>query len=677
MNQYLRIISLLCVTAGLFLHAQPRDYNAEGADRRVDYNQLYRESTRAGIPWDDRNLTLTSEKLATLPPRDHEDRRKIPLFYRVLFRERVPGLNRSGLTQYPRSATEKFELEYGGILRDGKYEDEKKKRGSSIELGAEVDISSPVYAAETAIAINPVNPNLVVAGSNGSGGQWHYYSNDGGASWTPSPGANPIPNSCCDPTMAWSPDGTLAYGVTLGGPGGVWFYRSTDNGMTWTRTATVSSSGGDDKEYVHVDTFDCGNNPHCGNIYISWHQSNVMRVARSTDQGNNFDVFVHTDSNNAIGSDITSNANGEVLHFWPESNGTMLMSKSVDGGASFAAKQVIANTNGNYEYEIPAMDQRRAFIYISTAVDLTGGPFHNRIYACWNDHDNAVTSGNPSENHSKITIAWSADGGSTWNFSTPHETNDIQTVDRFHPWMEIDGSGRVHVLFYDTRNDAARRNPDIYHAYSSDGGVTWQPPTRVTSVSSEYLTGFQWGDYNGMSILGNEIRGIWTDNRPGNGTHAFTREMSVLSSQGDFSLSAISQTMQSICRGTAITPVTIQVSGENGFNGPVSFSLEPNPLPTGFSGSITGSPVTPPGTVTVNLETDLTAAAGAQSIRLVGTSDSLVHDLTLNVTVLPQVATAVPLWQGTGTFDPIADVDGNGRIDLLDLLGLISCTVKP
>lgn len=656
------------------LSATAQDYNTQGSDPRVDYNKLFQDSTAATIPWDDRNLQLTADKLAKLPPDDFQDRQNIPLFYRVIMRERFPGLRKIGLAQYPRAGAERFEQEYGGILRDGKFEEkESHKRGGTIELGQEANISDPFQAAETAIAIHPIDPSIVIAGANSRGGQAHYYSTDGGVTWNPSPGADPLPNTCCDPTLAWSPDGVFAYAATLGDGSGVWFYRSSDNGVNWTRTLQVSTTGADDKEYMHVDTYNCGTNPHCGNIYISWHRNNVMLLARSTDNGDSFTTYTHADSSSAIGSDVTSDANGNVHHFWPETNGRILISTSTDGGVSFSPKRVIANTNGRFIYPVPAMDIREVFIHVSTAVDLTGGKHHNRMYVCYNDIDNATSSNNPVENHSKIIVGYSDDGGVTWTYTNPHETDDIQTVDRFHPWIEIDGFGNVHTIFYDTRNDANRRNPDIYHSFSSDGGATWSDPVRVTSVSSQYLTGFQYGDYNGMAIMSDQVRGIWTDNRPGSGTRAFSREMQVLGQQSeDFSLSASGDTQPYICSNRSISPITISVTGVNAFNAPVDFQFEPNPLPTGFTGTITGSPVSPPGEIIVELSANSSAPAGPTPIRVVGTSGSFVHDITVTVNVLPALNDGLPLWFRSEAYDPIADPDRNNRVDILDLL-IMNC----
>ena len=79
------------------------------------------------------------------------------------------------------------------------------------------------------IKINPVDTNKVVAGSNGPGnGQKMHFSADGGDTWTET--TLPGGGTCCDPTIAWSSDGTLVYAATLGNDNYV--YRSSDGGDT-------------------------------------------------------------------------------------------------------------------------------------------------------------------------------------------------------------------------------------------------------------------------------------------------------------------------------------------------------------------------------------------------------------------------------------------------------------
>jgi hypothetical protein len=527
------------------LSAQPIN-PAKGVDPRVDYSAM-----KAIGPWDDRNYLVTRKDLALLAPNEHELKDPIPVFFRIELRKANPGMLRTGPAQYPRSALQIFQMRYGGYLvgnrlyksavyRDGRFEvvqvngvsreeleDYKLLTGEA--LTGEVRITSPLGAAESAVKIHPTDVNKVVAGSNGPGfGQIMWYSTNAGSSWTQA-AALPQGGTCCDPTVDWSSNGQYAYTTTLGGcvSGAlcnVWVYRSADGGATWNDLATitpgdgrreVTSSGTSDKQYIHVDKY--ATSSYRDNIYQCWHDHNTLKFSRSTD-------FAHTwsapltmssgSSQTGIGCDLTTDKNGNVYYFWPAtSSQTILARKSTNGGSSFNTAVTVANTQGSYDFAIPAMETRRAFIYASADADLSNGAFANSIYVSWTDAT-ASESSTPSNNHARIQVAYSRDGGATWTVRTPHSTADQSTVDRFHPWLAVGGDGTVYVVFYDTRNSANRTGVDFYYSKSTDGGETWSVAARLTGVTSPNLTdNFEWGDYNGLDIVASQFLSVFTDNR--------------------------------------------------------------------------------------------------------------------------------------------------------------------
>lgn len=511
---------------------------AKGVDSTVDYASLVQIG-----PWDDRNYLLTAKDLAVLPPGERTQLDPIPAFFRVELRRKNPGMPRTGEAQYPRSALQVFFLRHGGFLIDGLlYKRAIRRNGSFVvlkdqavtlseweenkALAGDVRVTSPTGGAESAVKFHPLDANKVVGGANGPGsGQKMFYSTNGGSSWSAS-AALPLGSTCCDPTVDWSADGTKAYTATLGGCGAVcnvWVYRSGDGGATWNDLESVTpgdprrevtSASTSDKEFIHVDKF--GTSPRKDNVYLCWHDNNTLKFSRSTD-------FAHTWSSpltmssgttqSGIGCDISSDKNGNVYYFWPANNGkTILSRRSTDGGATFAAAVTVANTQDGYDFAIPAMETRRAFIYAAADADLSSGPFANRVYVAWTD-TTAPESGTAANNHARIQVAYS-DNGTTWNVRTPHETADANSVDRFHPWIGVSSDGTVHVMFYDTRQNAARTSVDIYYSKSTDGGNTWSAPVRATSVTSPHIEDtFQWGDYNGLDVLGTQVIGVFTDNR--------------------------------------------------------------------------------------------------------------------------------------------------------------------
>ncbi|HKI05575.1 MAG TPA: DNRLRE domain-containing protein [Thermoanaerobaculia bacterium] len=526
--------------AGAAATAQPID-RSRGVDARVDYPSFVKLG-----PWDDRNYAVTKEDLTVLAANEQELRDPIPVFFRIEMRKANPGMKRTGAAQYPRSALQIFQMKYGGylvsgklykgaVVRDGRFEVVQRNGFTEKEfqeiqakaLAGDVRVTSPTGGAESAVKIHPTDTNKVVAGSNGPGaGQIMWFSSNGGTSWTQA-AALPQGNTCCDPTVDWSSNGAFVYTSTLGGCGAVcnvWVYRSADGGATWNDLATITPGDGrrevtsastSDKQYIHVDKF--ATSPFRDNIYQCWHDNNTLKFSRSTDFANTWSAPLTMSSGAAqsgIGCDLTTDKSGNVHYFWPATDGkTILTRKSTNGGTSFNAAVTVANTQDGYDFNIPAMETRRAFIYASADADVSNGAFGNSIYAAWTD-TTAAESGTAANNHGRIQVAFSRDGGASWSVRTPHETADASTVDRFHPWVGVGPDGKVYVMFYDTRRSPTRVGVDIFYAVSSDGGNTWATPTRLTSVLSPQVDdSFEWGDYNGLDVVGNQLITIFTDNR--------------------------------------------------------------------------------------------------------------------------------------------------------------------
>jgi hypothetical protein len=91
--------------------------------------------------------------------------------------------------------------------------------------------------------------------------------------------------------------------------------------------------------------------------------------------------------------------------------------------------------------------------------------------------------------------------------------------DQFHPWLSVGRDGSVNVIFYDRRNDPANYRMDLYFTQSLDGGLTFSPNERVTTVSSDPNAGLRAGligEYNGLAALNaGRVHPIWTDTRDG------------------------------------------------------------------------------------------------------------------------------------------------------------------
>jgi hypothetical protein len=151
--------------------------------------------------------------------------------------------------------------------------------------------------------------------------------------------------------------------------------------------------------------------------------------------------------------------------------------KSTDGGLTFSAPVLVAPVhpigfdqgsrfnpsvlNGNFPVRsFPRLD-----------VSQTSG----QVYI--------VFASNPGNGDtSDVFLTSSSSGGATW--SQPVRLNDDETLnDQFFPAVAVNGSGAVEAIWYDRRLDSANLQIDVFKARSTDGGASFAPNQRVTSVS--------------------------------------------------------------------------------------------------------------------------------------------------------------------------------------------------
>ncbi len=691
------LASVFALVATLFLSAANAQVQGGAVplieqERGVDQRVVYAKLTAYG-PWDDHNYQLTQEDLAILPVND-QYLHSVPAFYKVQKRKEMSAQGFPLIDLYPREIDKEFEMRYGGLTQNGVLQ----RRGlgvyyhpdpnnpppaialatdplpHAVPINGEGAIDGVLSDNEVSIEYHPIDPQIVIAGSNGSGGQRQSYSTDSGLTWF---SAGALPQSCCDPSMDFSPDGTVAFAATLGRATGAGFlkteiYRSTNNGQTWGSPISPSTAGSD-KEFIHVDR--SPTSPFVGRLYVTWHQGNVMCFARSTQTSPTL-VLAPTqcfpDEERGIGSDITTDAQGNIYYVYPSlttGSTEIRVMVSTDGGVTFAPSVAAYDLHGRFDFAIPSMETRRAFTYVAADADQTGGPNDGRVYITFTDiHPSSPAGGGgtAAQNHGWVQVVYSDDQGATWTTAaTPHAESDIATVDRYHPWLDVDSSGNVHIGFYDTRHSTNRTGVDWYYTLSLDGGASWIEETRVSAITSQNINdGQEWGDYNGLSIsqggAGATVGMTWTDNRinpPGpNPTQASFAGRVLNIGAGPTFLLAGTNLTQSVCTlqtaanpatlfgnsfeygGTLLSSVLLNVNALNGFNSTVAFSFDPA-LPAGVEGSFTPPSLTPPGSSLANIGVTPAALAGSYGIGLEATGGPVtrVANLTLNI------ATSLPL----------------------------------
>jgi hypothetical protein len=347
---------------------------------------------------------------------------------------------------------------------------------------------------EPTVAINPSNPDVIVAGANdyctvpSTTDAWmgFYVSTDRGASWIDSlnpgyPGdtsaegmASPIFGRAVaagDPIMDWDNENRLFYGgISFNrvrpSNGDVlvstWEYEpGTPLNMDYLRTVIVGkgtpSVAGrfNDKPSLRVD--DWPDSPYEGNVYVSWTlfpgggQDQIL-FSRSTDHGESFSkpVKISKGVASAQGSDIAVAPDGTVYVTWRQYafnrniSDAIVFVKSTDGGQTFSDPQIVQ--------AIVPYDRADQYVTGGFARDCGDGPFlcvTHFVFHRENSQPNAVVD---------------ADGNVyiTWPELIPAEDNG----DTYHP----DGQAQVVV------------------SKSTNGGASWSDPVFIDPQAA----GHQW-----------------------------------------------------------------------------------------------------------------------------------------------------------------------------------------
>ena len=398
-----------------------------------------------------------------------------------------------------------------------------------------VRITEPaaINPAEVTIAINPKNPDNMVAASFQTGmppkpraGSYNYVTFDGGKTWTTEPTADPKNLVQGDDVVAFSSDGVAYHahlsfdGIRLPRPpraeNGMIVNVSKDGGRTWSDgTPAINHFNTvipfEDKPGLVVDN--ATGSRWKGNVYLAWTRFDAYGSAnpedhshiyfsRSTNQGQSFSMPFRIsdtpgdclDSDNTVEGAVPAvGPKGEVYVVWAGPLG-LVFDKSLDGGFTFGKDKVIGNIPGGWDFGVQELE--RANGMPTTGVDLSNGPNRGTLYVNWIDARN----GDPD-----VFVMYSRDGGNTW--SEPVRVNDDPIKngkEQFFTWMSVDPiDGAVNVVFYD-RRDTSGATTGLTLARSVDGGRTFT--NRKIDVKPFVPNSrIFFGDYSGISAYGGRV----------------------------------------------------------------------------------------------------------------------------------------------------------------------------
>lgn len=380
--------------------------------------------------------------------------------------------------------------------------------------------------AEVSIAINPKNPDNIIAASlqrhpaGPRAASYNYVTFDGGKTWKTVPTPNPSNLVQGDDIVVFSSDG-IAYHVHLSFDGirqarparaenGMIVNVSKDGGNTWSDgTAAVNHVNTvtpfEDKPGMVVDNAPGSRSK--GNVYLAWTRFDVygssnpehrtqIYFSRSTNQGQTFSMPFQIsdtggdclDSDNTVEGAVPAvGPKGEVYVVWAGPLG-LVLDKSTDGGVTFGKDRVIGDMPGGWDFSVEGLTRANGMPV--TAVDLSNGPNNGTLYVNWIDARN----GDPD-----VFVMSSKDGGTTW--SSPVRVNDDPIKNgkvQFFTWMAVDpADGSINIIFYDRRAGTGTQT-GLTMARSVDGGrsfVNHQIDLPQFSANSRVF----FGDYGGIS----------------------------------------------------------------------------------------------------------------------------------------------------------------------------------
>jgi len=369
-----------------------------------------------------------------------------------------------------------------------------------------VDPNNTTNAAvnETTMAVTDANPNHIVGGWN------DYRSNiksfftlslNGGATWNDfaiRPPAQYQSTVEGDPMTALDHrDGTLYAGaMSFAGNGGIYVARKDPGSNTFNASVMARISGSVDKGWMCVgpDPSDL-NNPNKSIVYVAYNQG----LIRSLDKGQTWSAPLAI-AGGSIGFLPRVGPSGTLyILYWDFSNGIWIRT-STNGGVSLTPAVRVAT-----RLDVWGIDGTRfpGSFRVPPLAYLAVDPNDETLYVVYFD-TTQVSGGNRDVD---LYFTKSTNGGANW--STPKIINGAAgnaKADSFFPWLEVDRTGRIGMLFYDTRHVDQNDNTtyawiDAYYSYSEDEGATWNE-IRLTpsSWSSQFdgIGGGFIGDYLGL-----------------------------------------------------------------------------------------------------------------------------------------------------------------------------------
>jgi len=383
---------------------------------------------------------------------------------------------------------------------------------------------------EPSLAVSRVHTTTVVVAAkdyrnNDQKEVWIDVSTDGGATWPvgrqlqmPGVNATLFPNES-DAVVQARNDGRI-YVACLGynNSNAVFITWTDDDGATWHNPSVQISptdSSLDDKDWFAIDN--TPSSPYYHDMYMMYAPgAGYVAEQHSTDGGLTWTPRQAIGSSNTEYSYPVIASDGTVYNFMMDNwgagrTGTIELTKSTNGGTTWSTPTTVASVQ-QPNSPIRSSDQFRFFAITSAVVD----PNNGNLYIAWTDNRNYNTNG------TDVLYVKSTDGGTSWTapIRLSHDPTGV-VRDHITPMLAVGADSRLHAFWLDRRLDPNNHLFDSWYSSSTDGGATWDPDSRVSTVSQDLNIGFPpgsgnaAGDYWGLDTARDTVYTAWNDTRDG------------------------------------------------------------------------------------------------------------------------------------------------------------------
>jgi len=214
----------------------------------------------------------------------------------------------------------------------------------------------------------------------------------------------------------------------------------------------------------------------------------------------------------------------------------IVFAASFDGGATFGPRTLVADISSGALFPPGGYSRTTAndFPRICVATKKND-PYRGRVYVAYQSSEIAnggtqAQTGGLGHYDTDVFLRFSDDGGASWSVPTLVAGGGDGLL-QLWPVVECNQSdGDVDVVWYESQeteipdfldgNGTGESLVDVYHARSTDGGVSFGAPLRVTTFTTPWRATASnltpnFGDYIDFFVNSNRVHVTWADGRNG------------------------------------------------------------------------------------------------------------------------------------------------------------------